>query len=92
MQNVNQENHYIFYITKKVYIRSKFYCFIKVNASISDIPLTPKELSLLTGTPGGDAAGVRASHSSESVLDAPDTPPPKPARPNRLYTTHDYDL
>ncbi|XP_061382980.1 guanine nucleotide-releasing factor 2 isoform X1 [Danaus plexippus] len=51
--------------------------------SLPDIPLTPKELSLLTGTPGGDAAGVRASHSSESVLDAPDTPPPKPARPNR---------
>ncbi|XP_062528472.1 guanine nucleotide-releasing factor 2 isoform X11 [Bombyx mori] len=52
--------------------------------SLPDIPLTPKERSLLTGEPGNEAGGVRASHSSESVLDAPDTPPPKPARPNRL--------
>ncbi|XP_028025511.1 guanine nucleotide-releasing factor 2 isoform X12 [Bombyx mandarina] len=51
--------------------------------SLPDIPLTPKERSLLTGEPGNEAGGVRASHSSESVLDAPDTPPPKPARPNR---------
>ncbi|XP_028164535.1 guanine nucleotide-releasing factor 2 isoform X5 [Ostrinia furnacalis] len=51
--------------------------------SLPDIPLTPKELSLLTGEGGSESAGVRASHSSESVLDAPDSPPPKPARPNR---------
>ncbi|XP_072936173.1 guanine nucleotide-releasing factor 2 isoform X5 [Epargyreus clarus] len=51
--------------------------------SLPDIPLTPKERSLLTGEPSADAGGVRASHSSESVLDAPDSPPPKPARPNR---------
>ncbi|RVE41918.1 hypothetical protein evm_013432 [Chilo suppressalis] len=51
--------------------------------SLPDIPLTPKERSLLTGESGSEGAGVRASHSSESVLDAPDTPPPKPARPNR---------
>ncbi|XP_052737237.1 guanine nucleotide-releasing factor 2 isoform X2 [Bicyclus anynana] len=51
--------------------------------SLPDIPLTPKELSQLTGAPGMEPSGVRASHSSESVLDAPDTPPPKPARPNR---------
>ncbi|CAB3237158.1 unnamed protein product [Arctia plantaginis] len=51
--------------------------------SLPDIPLTPKERSLLTGEPGNESAGVRASHSSESVLDAPDSPPPKPARPNR---------
>ncbi|KAJ0181119.1 hypothetical protein K1T71_003204 [Dendrolimus kikuchii] len=51
--------------------------------SLPDIPLTPKERSLLTGESGTEAAGVRASHSSESVLDAPDSPPPKPARPNR---------
>lgn len=51
--------------------------------SLPDIPLTPKERSLLTGEPGAEAGGVRASHSSESVLDAPDSPPPKPARPNR---------
>ncbi|XP_045502037.1 guanine nucleotide-releasing factor 2 isoform X3 [Colias croceus] len=51
--------------------------------SLPDIPLTPKERSLLTGEPGNEASGVRASHSSESILDAPDSPPPKPARPNR---------
>ncbi|XP_047540406.1 guanine nucleotide-releasing factor 2 isoform X5 [Vanessa atalanta] len=51
--------------------------------SLPDIPLTPKELSLLTGEPGTETSGVRASHSSESILDAPDSPPPKPARPNR---------
>ncbi|CAG9783085.1 unnamed protein product [Diatraea saccharalis] len=51
--------------------------------SLPDIPLTPKERSLLTGESGNETAGVRASHSSESVLDAPDTPPPKPARPSR---------
>ncbi|CAK1548297.1 unnamed protein product [Leptosia nina] len=51
--------------------------------SLPDIPLTPKERSLLTGEPGTENSGVRASHSSESILDAPDTPPPKPARPNR---------
>ncbi|CAH0699128.1 unnamed protein product [Spodoptera exigua] len=51
--------------------------------SLPDIPLTPKERSLLTGEGGTEAGGVRASHSSESVLDAPDSPPPKPARPNR---------
>ncbi|XP_075986233.1 C3G guanyl-nucleotide exchange factor isoform X3 [Anticarsia gemmatalis] len=51
--------------------------------SLPDIPLTPKERSLLTGEPGTESSGVRASHSSESVLDAPDSPPPKPARPNR---------
>ncbi|KAL4706822.1 hypothetical protein ACJJTC_010056 [Scirpophaga incertulas] len=51
--------------------------------SLPDIPLTPKERSLLTGESGNETAGVRASHSSESVLDAPDTPPPKPARPTR---------
>ncbi|CAH0600593.1 unnamed protein product [Chrysodeixis includens] len=51
--------------------------------SLPDIPLTPKERSLLTGESGAEASGVRASHSSESVLDAPDSPPPKPARPNR---------
>ncbi|CAH2100040.1 unnamed protein product [Euphydryas editha] len=51
--------------------------------SLPDIPLTPKELSLLTGEPGTEPSGVRASHSSESILDAPDSPPPKPARPNR---------
>ncbi|XP_037301106.1 LOW QUALITY PROTEIN: guanine nucleotide-releasing factor 2-like, partial [Manduca sexta] len=45
------------------------------------IPLTPKERSLLTGGEASGEAGVRASHSSESVLDAPDSPPPKPARP-----------
>ncbi|XP_060809901.1 guanine nucleotide-releasing factor 2 isoform X4 [Amyelois transitella] len=50
--------------------------------SLPDIPLTPKERSMLTGE-GGPETGVRASHSSESVLDAPDSPPPKPARPNR---------
>ncbi|KAG6447630.1 hypothetical protein O3G_MSEX005037 [Manduca sexta] len=50
--------------------------------SLPDIPLTPKERSLLTGEASGEA-GVRASHSSESVLDAPDSPPPKPARPAR---------
>ncbi|XP_053600866.1 guanine nucleotide-releasing factor 2 isoform X3 [Plodia interpunctella] len=50
--------------------------------SLPDIPLTPKERSLLTGESAAEP-GVRASHSSESVLDAPDTPPPKPARPNR---------
>ncbi|XP_047034207.1 guanine nucleotide-releasing factor 2 isoform X4 [Helicoverpa zea] len=50
--------------------------------SLPDIPLTPKERSLLTGESGAEG-GVRASHSSESVLDAPDSPPPKPARPNR---------
>ncbi|XP_050358736.1 guanine nucleotide-releasing factor 2 isoform X3 [Nymphalis io] len=49
--------------------------------SLPDIPLTPKELSLLTGEPGTETSGVRASHSSESILDAPDSPPPKPARP-----------
>lgn len=49
----------------------------------ADIPLTPKERSLLTGEGNNEPTGVRASHSSESVLDAPDTPPPKPARPNR---------
>ncbi|XP_063373066.1 guanine nucleotide-releasing factor 2 isoform X1 [Cydia amplana] len=51
--------------------------------SLPDIPLTPKERSLLTGDSGSESAVVRASHSSESVLDAPDSPPPKPARPNR---------
>lgn len=51
--------------------------------SFVDIPLTPKERSLLTGEGNNEPSGVRASHSSESVLDAPDTPPPKPARPNR---------
>ncbi|XP_050665290.1 guanine nucleotide-releasing factor 2 isoform X3 [Leptidea sinapis] len=51
--------------------------------SLPDIPLTPKERSLLTGEAGSEASGVRASHSSESILDAPDTPPPKPTRPNR---------
>ncbi|XP_045760965.1 guanine nucleotide-releasing factor 2 isoform X3 [Maniola jurtina] len=51
--------------------------------SLPDIPLTPKELSQLTGEPGMEPGGVRASHSSESILDAPDSPPPKPARPNR---------
>ncbi|XP_026324252.1 guanine nucleotide-releasing factor 2 isoform X11 [Hyposmocoma kahamanoa] len=51
--------------------------------SLPDIPLTPKERSLLTGEGNNEPTGVRASHSSESVLDAPDTPPPKPARPNR---------
>ncbi|KAG7304161.1 hypothetical protein JYU34_011096 [Plutella xylostella] len=52
--------------------------------SLPDIPLTPKERSLLTGSSGMmEGGGVRASHSSESVLDAPDSPPPKPARPNR---------
>lgn len=50
---------------------------------IADIPLTPKELSLLMGEPGTENSGVRASHSSESILDAPDSPPPKPARPNQ---------
>ncbi|KAI8429761.1 hypothetical protein MSG28_000307 [Choristoneura fumiferana] len=52
--------------------------------SLPDIPLTPKERSLLTGDTSSESSGVRASHSSESVLDAPDSPPPKPARPNRL--------
>ncbi|XP_026725938.1 guanine nucleotide-releasing factor 2 isoform X4 [Trichoplusia ni] len=51
--------------------------------SLPDIPLTPKERSMLTGETGAESSGVRASHSSESVLDAPDSPPPKPARPNR---------
>ncbi|CAH2068495.1 unnamed protein product, partial [Iphiclides podalirius] len=51
--------------------------------SLPDIPLTPKERSLLTGETGTETTGVRASHSSESVLDAPDSPPPKPARPIR---------
>ncbi|XP_073942727.1 C3G guanyl-nucleotide exchange factor isoform X11 [Choristoneura fumiferana] len=51
--------------------------------SLPDIPLTPKERSLLTGDTSSESSGVRASHSSESVLDAPDSPPPKPARPNR---------
>ncbi|XP_013166904.1 PREDICTED: guanine nucleotide-releasing factor 2 isoform X3 [Papilio xuthus] len=51
--------------------------------SLPDIPLTPKERSLLTGESGNETSGVRASHSSESVLDAPDSPPPKPARPIR---------
>ncbi|GBP12086.1 Guanine nucleotide-releasing factor 2 [Eumeta japonica] len=52
--------------------------------SLPDIPLTPKELSLLTGEAGAEGVGgVRASHSSESVLDAPDPPPPKPPRPHR---------
>ncbi|XP_049887610.1 guanine nucleotide-releasing factor 2 isoform X5 [Pectinophora gossypiella] len=51
--------------------------------SLPDIPLTPKERSLLTGEGSNEPTGVRASHSSESVLDAPDSPPPKPARPNR---------
>ncbi|XP_068628338.1 guanine nucleotide-releasing factor 2 isoform X3 [Battus philenor] len=51
--------------------------------SLPDIPLTPKERSLLTGESGTETSGVRASHSSESVLDAPDSPPPKPARPIR---------
>ncbi|CAH0722478.1 unnamed protein product, partial [Brenthis ino] len=51
--------------------------------SLPDIPLTPKELSLLMGEPGTENSGVRASHSSESILDAPDSPPPKPARPNQ---------
>ncbi|CAG9110838.1 unnamed protein product [Plutella xylostella] len=45
----------------------------------------PKERSLLTGSSGMmEGGGVRASHSSESVLDAPDSPPPKPARPNSI--------
>lgn len=56
---------------------------------ITDIPLTPKELSLLTGDGGSEGSGVRASHSSESVLDAPDPPPPKPPRPHRLV---DYSI
>ncbi|KAM3966794.1 LOW QUALITY PROTEIN: C3G guanyl-nucleotide exchange factor [Aphomia sociella] len=51
--------------------------------SLPDIPLTPKERSLLTGEGAPETTGVRASHSSESVLDAPDSPPPKPARPIR---------
>ncbi|XP_026764340.1 guanine nucleotide-releasing factor 2 isoform X3 [Galleria mellonella] len=51
--------------------------------SLPDIPLTPKERSLLTGEGASEPSGVRASHSSESVLDAPDSPPPKPARPIR---------
>lgn len=51
--------------------------------SLPDIPLTPKERCLLTGEVGAETGGVRASHSSESVLDAPDPPPPKPPRPHR---------
>lgn len=66
------------------YLKSKFSLRICINIILFlDIPLTPKERSLLTGDTSSESSGVRASHSSESVLDAPDSPPPKPARPNR---------
>lgn len=70
-------------ITRSIKRWMTIICELIYSHSHADIPLTPKERSLLTGEGNNEPTGVRASHSSESVLDAPDTPPPKPARPNR---------